>query len=235
MLNSLTENYTALVLGASGGIGHAICERLKIDPRCDKVIGVSRSADPPLDFNDEPSFQRLADYLSGQSIVLDALLIATGILDAPDGSPPEKSFRQFDAAASEALFRINAIGPALAIKYFAPFLRRNGKTVVMSLSARVGSIGDNHLGGWISYRASKAALNQILHTASIELQRRSKMNVCVALHPGTIRTALSNPHANDRFTHTPEECAENLLRVLDGLPPEQTGGFFDYAGKPIPW
>ena len=230
----MNDNFTALVIGARGGIGSAMVSALEKDPRCERVIGASRTGDYQADIGDKESLKALAKRLRDEGVSLDFLFIATGIL-APEGKGPEKSLSALDPETMKEVFQINAFGPALAIAAFAPLLRRNAPTRVAALSARVGSIGDNGLGGWYSYRASKAALNQLLHSAAIELQRKHTENVCVALHPGTIETALTAGHANGNFTHSPEECVQNLLTVLDSLTPADTGEFFDYAGKAIPW
>ncbi len=134
-----------------------------------------------------------------------------------------------------AHFAVNAIGPALALKRHDTLLAADGRSVFATLSARVGSIGDNRLGGWVSYRASKAALNQIVRTAAIEIARRRPEAVCVALHPGTVATSLSEPFAGDRDRLAPDQAAEELLRVIGSLGPEQSGGFFAYDGEAIPW
>lgn len=235
MLNSLNDTYTALVLGATGGIGRAMMNQLEHDPRCGRAIGLSRSTTPSIDLTDETRLKSAAAHVKDEAGEIDVLIIASGVLTAPDGTGPEKAFSHLEHASSTALFQINAIGPALVLKHFMPLLARKRRIIVATLSARVGSIGDNGLGGWISYRASKAALNQITHTAAIELSRKNKESLCVALHPGTIETDLSRPLANGRFTHTADECAENLFNVLDGLGAEHSGGFFDYDGKEIVW
>ena len=133
-------------------------------------------------------------------------------------------------------FALNAIGPAMIMKHVLPLLPRSGKAVFATLSARVGSIGDNRLGGWYSYRASKAALNQLVRTAAVELARRSPEALCIALHPGTVATSLSAPFsAAGLEVHTPAAAARHLLAVVDKLTPEANGGFFDWRGQPVPW
>jgi NAD(P)-dependent dehydrogenase (short-subunit alcohol dehydrogenase family) len=149
---------------------------------------------------------------------------------------PERSWREVDAAAMARAFAVNAIGPALLMKHFLPLLPRRGRSVFATLSARVGSIGDNRLGGWYSYRASKAALNQLVRTASIELRRRAPEAVCVALHPGTVATGLSAPFARAGLeVRSPEVAAADLLRVIGGLTAADSGGFFDHRGVAVPW
>lgn len=227
--------FNALVIGSTGGIGHALISQLSGMPSCKTAIGLSRSSQPAINFDQAETLTDAANQIRDDIGELNLLFIATGTLTAPDGSPPEKSFSQLSDAAMTDVFRINTLGPAMALKAFLPLMARRGLCRIGVLSARVGSIGDNQLGGWISYRASKAALNQIVHTAAIEMARRNKDSVCVALHPGTIETDLSRPYANDHFTHSAEQCSANLLNVLGRLTPEQSGGFFDYAGKEIVW
>lgn len=164
----------------------------------------------------------------------DLLLIATGALVIGDAEP-EKRLRAVTAQAMHDQFALNAVGPALVLRHAARLLPRNRRSVCAALSARVGSIGDNRLGGWISYRTSKAALNQIVHTASIELAGTHPEAICISLHPGTVETPLTARHAKRYATVPPREAAENLLSVINGLSPEDTGGFFDWAGKPVPW
>lgn len=217
--------HSALVLGASGGIGAAIARRLP------GATGLSRREDG-LDITSEASLARAAARLGGRRF--DLIVVATGVLES-EGARPEKSFAELDPAAMARVYAANAIGPALVVKHFAPLLAAKGRSVFAFLSARVGSIGDNRLGGWMSYRASKAALNQIVRCASVELKRARPEAVALALHPGTIDTALTRQYARGRFTATPEECAGNLLRICAGATPEMSGRFFAYDGAEIAW
>lgn len=213
---------TAIVIGASGGIGGAMMRAIP-----GPVIGLSRSSDPPIDLLDEDSIARAAAQMPPPSLVL----VATGALHAP-----EKSFRALDPTAMARAFAINAIGPALVAKHFLPLLPKRGRSVFAVLSAKVGSIGDNHLGGWYSYRAAKAALNQILHTAAIELRRTHPDAICVALHPGTVDTPLSQGFAKTGLeVQTPDAAAARLLALIDGLGPEHSGQFLDRGGQILPW
>jgi NAD(P)-dependent dehydrogenase (short-subunit alcohol dehydrogenase family) len=149
---------------------------------------------------------------------------------------PEKSWRDLDARHMQRAFLVNAIGPALVMKHFLPLLPQRSRSVCAALSARVGSIDDNRLGGWHSYRASKAALNQLVRTCAIELKRIRPEAICVALHPGTVATPLSQPFGKAGLdVRAPSEGATRLLRVLDQLPPDDSGGFFDYSGARVPW
>lgn len=223
--------FAALVIGASGGIGSAIAQALRDDPACARLVTLSRREDG-LDLADEASVEAAAQRLGEGGF--DLVFNAAGVLDAA-GAAPEKAFRDIDAAAMARAFAVNAVGIALAFKHFAPLLRRDGRAAFATLSARVGSIGDNRLGGWMSYRASKAALNQIVRCAAIEQSRRNPDSIVVALHPGTIETLLTQKYARGRYTATADECARQLLGVLAALSPAGSGGFYDYRGEPVPW
>lgn len=218
----------ALVIGASGGIGAAIAAQL--EARGMSVTGLSRSADG-LDLTDD---QGTAQVLRALDPPYDLAVVATGALEI-DGAAPEKSLRALSAQAMADQFALNAIGPALVLREAGRLLPRESRSVCAVLSARVGSIGDNRLGGWVSYRASKAALNQIVRTAAIELARSHKQAVCVALHPGTVATAFTEKYLGRHPAVLPNEAASNLLRVIEGLTSKQSGGFYDWAGKEVPW
>ncbi|PJF09154.1 SDR family NAD(P)-dependent oxidoreductase [Pseudorhodobacter sp. MZDSW-24AT] len=218
----------ALVVGASGGIGQALALRLEADGA--QVTRLSRRADG-LDLTDEAIVSRLLGGLEGG---YDRIWVATGALEL-NGVPPEKALRALDPAAMAAQFALNAIGPALVLKHALRLMPRDRPTAFAALSARVGSIGDNRLGGWHGYRAAKAALNQLMHTAAIEVARSHPQAVVVCLHPGTVETALTRKYAGGHPTVTPEAAAGHLLSVLDGLGPAESGGFFDWQGKAIPW
>ena len=233
-LGSFPQAGVAVVFGAGGGIGGALVEAIQAAGKFNHVVSVSRSTSPAIDLLDEGSLERAAAFaadLGELRLVIDA----TGFLHH-DGQGPEKSWRQLDAANLARAFALNAIGPALIMKHVLPRLPRSGKSVFATLSARVGSIGDNRLGGWYSYRASKAALNQLVRTAAVELGRRSPNAVCVALHPGTVSTALSAPFAATGLdVHPPPAAARHLLAVVDQLTSEANGGFFDWRGQTVPW
>ena len=224
----------AVVIGATGGIGAALLDRLRAEAKFEQVVGLSRNGSPRLDLTDETSIAACAAHVSGLGnprLVIDA----TGVL-ALGGAGPEKSWRQLDAARLAAQFAVNAIGPALLMKHFLPLFPRQGRAVFATLSARVGSIGDNRLGGWYGYRASKAALNQLVRTASIEQARTRPEAICVALHPGTVTTELSRPFV-ERGPNlvSVEIAAERLIVVIDDLRVSETGGFFDQNGAVVPW
>ena len=233
-LGSFPQAGVAVVFGAGGGIGAALVEAVRAAGKFKHVVSFSRSTSPAIDLLDEGSLERAAAFaadLGELRLVIDA----TGFLH-DDRQGPEKSWRQLDAANLARAFALNAIGPALIMKHVLPRLPRSGKSVFATLSARVGSIGDNRLGGWYSYRASKAALNQLVRTAAVELGRRSSNAICVALHPGTVATALSAPFAATGLeVHPPTAAARHLLAVVDQLTAEATGGFFDWRGQTVPW
>lgn len=225
----------AVVVGASGGIGAAMVQALQDSGLFAQVLGLSRRSVPALDLLDEASIANCAQQVQGLQLPLRCVFDATGMLHT-ETIQPEKTFQQLDPAAMAQSFAINAIGPALLMKHFLPLLTRDGTAVFATLSAKVGSIGDNRLGGWYSYRASKAALNQLVHTASIELRRRHPQAVCVALHPGTVASSLSAPFAKSGLeVRTPQECAERLMGVMSGLSAEHSGGFFNHDGTALPW
>ena len=218
----------ALIRGDSGGIGAAVSAHLTAQGVA--VTGLSRSRDG-LDITDEAS---VAAAVAGLDSPFDLIFVTTGAL-VIDGAEPEKSIRSITAQAMMDQFALNCIGPSLVFKHTHKLLPRQGRGVFAALSARVGSIGDNSLGGWYSYRTAKAALNQMIHSASIELARSRKDAICVALHPGTVETAFTAKYANAYPTVPAPEAAANLMRVLDGLTPDNTGQFYDWAGKQVPW
>ncbi len=218
----------ALIIGSSGGIGRAVSGQLASQGV--QVTGLSRSASG-FDLAKPESAERILSHVAGP---FDLVLVASGALEI-DGAAPEKSMRSVSAQAMMDQFALNAIGPALILKHASRLLPREGRSVFAVLSARVGSIGDNRLGGWVSYRAAKAAVNQIVHTAAIELARTHKDAVCVALHPGTVRTSFTQKYLGRHPAVEPEEAARNLLKVSAGLTPADTGGFYDWVGKRIPW
>jgi NAD(P)-dependent dehydrogenase (short-subunit alcohol dehydrogenase family) len=237
----------AVVLGATGGVGQALVQRLGQEARYGHVVALSRRR--PQDWTDGPARTWLAaDLLDETSLAAAAariadlgaasrIIVATGLLSG-EGVTPEKSMRALNADALTRLFQVNAIGPALAAKHLLPLAPREQAGVFAVLSARVGSIADNALGGWYGYRASKAALNMILRTAAIEHRRSHPLGVCVAIHPGAVETGLSAPFLSGAARgrgFAPPEAADHILRVLDGLGPEANGGFYAWDGTQTPW
>lgn len=218
----------ALIIGASGGIGSALTTALKA--RGVAVTGLSRGIDG-LDLTDEVS---IASAFGGLSGPFDLVIVATGALVIA-GQEPEKSIDQITAQGFMDQMRLNALGPALVLKHARAFLPRGRRSVFAALSARVGSIGDNAIGGWHSYRSAKAALNQMIHGAAIELARTHPDAIAICLHPGTVATPFTAKYAGRHPTVAPPRAAENLLAVIYGLTKPDSGGFFDWAGKPVPW
>jgi NAD(P)-dependent dehydrogenase (short-subunit alcohol dehydrogenase family) len=232
-MTSLEHAYRALVIGASGGIGTAFVEAFRADAACGTVMTLSRSTDG-FDITDEQSVAHAAERFMAQGTVFDVIICATGALTI-NGIGPEKALKAVTAESMAAQFALNAIGPALVLKYFSPLLRKDSRAVMAFLSARVGSIGDNRLGGWMSYRAAKAALNQIVRTAAVELARTRPNAVVASLHPGSVATSLAGNFAPNHARISPQESAGLLLDVLDHLSPAQSGGFFAYDGSTIEW
>ena len=218
----------ALIIGASGGIGQAVSAAL--GAKGVAVTGLSRSGGG-IDVTDEASVAAALGALDGP---FDLILVATGALEIA-GAAPEKALRQVSAQAMLDQFALNCVGPSLVLKHSVRLLPREGRAVFAALSARVGSIGDNSFGGWYSYRTAKAALNQMIHTGAIELGRSHRAAVCVALHPGTVQTEFTRKYLGRHPAVPAPEAAENLLRVIEGLRPEDSGGFFDWQGKTVPW
>jgi NAD(P)-dependent dehydrogenase (short-subunit alcohol dehydrogenase family) len=229
----------ALVFGAGGGVGGALAARL-----ADQGYEMAALARRPLldwpgrqarfDLEDEASLAAAAAELK-EGAPIRRIIVATGLLHA-EGVSPERSNAALDAAQLLRLYAVNAVGPALIAKHFLPLLPRDEPSVFAALSARVGSISDNRLGGWHSYRASKAALNMLIQTMAIELKRTRPQAILVGLHPGTVDTALSKPFQRgvpEGRLFTPDESAERLLTVMDGLGPEDSGGVFAWDGTHI--
>lgn len=230
-LTSFPPRGVAVVVGSSGGIGAALVAALADCTRFTAIVGLSR---PTLDLHDEITIAASAAQVAARGVPR-LIIDATGVLHA-GALQPEKSWRQLDPIQLAEAFAINAIGPALLMKHFLPLLPIDGKAVFATLSARVGSIGDNRLGGWYGYRASKAALNQFVRTAAVELHRRQRHAICVALHPGTVETLLSSKFGKGGLeVQTPSVAAAKLLRVIDGLGVADSGEFFDQHGQRVPW
>ncbi|WEK43334.1 MAG: SDR family NAD(P)-dependent oxidoreductase [Candidatus Sphingomonas colombiensis] len=215
---------SAVIIGASGGIGAALAEALEEEG--ETVLRLSR---PEIDLTDEASIAAAAARAGAPELVI----VATGILhDSERG--PEKALSDLDPAWLARQYAINTIGPALIAKHFLPIMPRSGRSIFAALSARVGSIGDNRLGGWYGYRASKAALNQFIRTLAIEDKRRNDRGIVVALHPGTVDTKLSKPfQQSGRDLFAPGRAAVQLLDVIDGFTPKDSGRLFSWDGTEI--
>ena len=223
---------TAVIIGARGGIGAALADALDAGDQYDRVIRLHRASAPAIDILDEASIAAAARDLAGT--VPQLVIVATGLLHTA-AKGPEKSLRELDPEWMIENYRINAVGPALVAKHFLPIMAKQGPVCFAALSARVGSISDNRLGGWHSYRASKAALNMFIRNIAIEWQRKNAQSIVVALHPGSVETPLSAPFmgnpAHERFV--PARAAADMLAVLAGLKPEQSGQIFAYDGSVI--
>lgn len=231
-LSSFPDGFRALVIGASGGIGQAMVRHLSNDPRCGEVIGLHRHSEPRIDFDKEASMTSAADALRvGGKFHL--IINAAGLLHSGHFMP-EKKLGDLNYAQLEATFRANTFGPALVLRHFTPLLDAQ-RSVLALLSAKVGSIEDNRLGGWYSYRASKAALNMLLKTAAIEVKRSNPNAVLVSLHPGTVNTGLSKPFKGEQIGRPAPVATCDMLTVLAQLTPADTGGFFSYTGARLPW
>ncbi len=247
-LTSFADGGLAVVIGG-GGIGSALAERIVASGRFDRVVLTSRSGTPrrksaslaqmrSLDLLDESSLEDLAAWILETGKSLRLVICATGILHHGEDIRPERRLEDISPEQLARVFAVNAFGPLLVAKHLAPLLPRRERSVFAAISARVGSIGDNRLGGWYAYRASKAALNQFLRCVAVELRRRVPAAIVAALHPGTVDTALSRPFQSgvpERQLFSTDQSAARLLEVIDGLESGDSGGFFAWDGSPIPW
>ncbi|MDI1331379.1 SDR family NAD(P)-dependent oxidoreductase [Pseudomonas sp.] len=230
-MNSLGYGYRALVIGASGALGAAFCELLNEDPRCSFVRELGRNSAPGLDLEKPDSIASAAAELAEEA-PYQLILHAAGLLHRED-IKPEKSYTSIEADALQAIFQVNTLGPALILRHFLPLLDARGAMAV--LSAKVGSIGDNRLGGWYAYRASKAALNMLIKTAAIELARTRPQTRLLSLHPGTVISGLSQPFKGASAAGPASLAARELLSLIDRLAPADSGNFFAYNGERLPW
>jgi NAD(P)-dependent dehydrogenase (short-subunit alcohol dehydrogenase family) len=242
-LESFRKDSTAVVIGASGSIGGAFVSALAKENRIKTLFALSRSPvghespirDGRIDILDESSVSRAAAEIATEAPI-DLIIVATGILHEGESLRPEKSLRELDGSKLEQVFRINTVGPMLVAKHFLPLMRRDHKTVFAVLSARVGSIGDNRLGGWYAYRVSKAAINMGIKGLAIEHSRRAPHSVLVSLHPGTVASKLSEPYTGGSpaaRVFQPDYSADRLLDVVDTLCEADSGGFFAWDGESI--
>jgi NAD(P)-dependent dehydrogenase (short-subunit alcohol dehydrogenase family) len=244
LLDSFNVDANVAVIGASGGIGAAALRLLSADERVASIHAFSRNLEiEPLpkvsagyiDFDTEASIEEAA-AVTAKSGPLDLVFVTSGILWEGNGLLPEKAMREISMDNLARLFAVNAAGPALVAKHFLPQLRKGSKTVFAALSARVGSIGDNRLGGWYSYRASKAALNMLLRGLAIEHARLRPESVIAGLHPGTVDTDLSAPFTSRtprEKIFAPDQSARYLIGVMDQLGPEDSGQTFAWDGSRI--
>lgn len=232
LLNTLGTGYKALVIGSNGAIGSALLQALEQDSDCATVIGISRTSAIPIDVTDEQSIQKAYGELSLVG-PFDVIILATGILHEQDIAP-EKKLDALQMDHLQRIFQINTFGPALIIKYFHRLLSKK-RSLFVCISAKVGSIEDNRLGGWYSYRASKAALNMLIKTAGIEIRRTYPETTVVALHPGTVKSRLSSPFGGEKTGQVPAEAAAKMLQVLSTIPITAPSIFLSYDSSTIPW
>ena len=230
----MNKSNLVVVAGGTGAIGNAIADQLSQIGFSD-IIKFGTKTSPAIDFNDENSILESVEYIQKKNKPISVFFDATGILHH-NNSMPEKTFKNIEFEFAKKNFLINVIGPALLIKHFVPLLDKEEKSVFASLSAKVGSISDNGYGGWYSYRASKAALNQLIKTASIEMKVKNKKAVIVALHPGTVKSSLSKPFQKTNLKiQNPEESAKHLIKIINSIDQSQTGKFFNWDGSEIAW
>ena len=231
-MSLIPNSFRTLVIGSSGTIGSAFMELLENDPACSEVIGINRSSANPIDYQDLTTIEGAAKALADQA-PFQLIINTIGILHSSEWMP-EKKLDDLNPEQLQTLMQINAIGPGLTMKHFSKLLDPAG-SVMATLSAKVGSIEDNRLGGWYSYRASKAALNMLIKTASIEFTRTKPHTALVALHPGTVNSRLSKPFKGEQIGRPPLDAAQDMLNVLLSLSKEDSGPFISYSGERLPW
>ena len=245
LLSNFDNDLNIAIIGASGGIGNALISTIENTNNVINIIHIARSNPKKniksnylhLDLLEEKTIIDCSNEISATYKDLDIIINASGFLHDEDYKP-EKSYKMIDAKYLEKSFKINTFGPFLIAKHFIPLLRKDRKSIFSCISARVGSIEDNQLGGWHSYRASKSALNMLLRNLSIELKYANKYAICVGLHPGTVDTNLSKPFPKSRSHYnvfTPKESSQHLISVINKLEPKDSGNTYDWAGKRIPF
>ena len=232
LLKILPNPFNALVIGSSGTIGSAFVDLLKNNPSCSGVVGVHRQSECSLDYQDPASIESCANALAAAG-PFQLIINTIGVLHSQDWMP-EKKLDDLNAEQLSELFKINAIGPALTIRHFSKLLDPQ-YAIMVSLSAKVGSIEDNRLGGWYSYRASKAALNMIIKTASIELTRTKPNIALIAMHPGTVNSRLSKPFRGEQIGRAPQDAVADMFQVIENLQLTDSGSFMTYSGEKLPW
>ena len=247
VLKSFFTECDVAIIGTSGGIGKALSELMSQQAcvrhiyscsRTNHTTGMDKTSFIPLNVTDESSVISAVEKIIVKTTKLDLVIVATGTLHEGESLQPEKSWRSLSVDNLQTIFQINTIGPTLVAKHFLDLLPKDRKSVFAALSARVGSIEDNSIGGWYAYRSSKAALNMMVKTLSIELSRKNPNAVAVTLHPGTVDTELSKPFQGSvprGNLFSPQTSAEHLLKVIDNLQPESTGHLFAWDGKLIPF
>ncbi len=227
-MNNYQNNKTAIVFGKSGGIGKCLYENLKLSKEFSNVIGFCRKSNPEFDISNESFIKKLSDSVASK-YKINLLLNATGYL-SDENSLPEKKIDDINYEYLIKSLKINTIGNAFLIKYFAPLMDHNSQSYFICLSARVSSIKENELGGWYSYRASKAALNQLIKTAAIEFKRKKSELIFLSLHPGTVETKLSKPFLRNQKRFSPKQASKNILSIYKKFDSDSSGRLVDYKG-----
>lgn len=228
----LSNPFRALVIGSSGTIGAAFMELLKNNPLCSDVVGIHRHSEFPIDYQNLDSIESCADALA-LTAPFQLIINTIGVLHTNDWMP-EKKLDDINAEQLTELIKINAIGPALTMRHFSKLLDPQSG-IMVNLSAKVGSIEDNRLGGWYSYRASKAALNMLIKTASIEWARTKPNAILIAMHPGTVNSRLSKPFRGEQIGRPANDAAADMLKAIANLKKEDSGSFISYSGEKLPW
>jgi NAD(P)-dependent dehydrogenase (short-subunit alcohol dehydrogenase family) len=231
-LRLLPNPFRALIIGSSGTIGAAFIELLESNPLCSSVVGIHRHSEQSIDYQNQDSIEACAAALSEEA-PFQLIINTIGVLHSSDWMP-EKKLDDLNAAQLTELMKINAIGPALTIRHFSKLLDPKN-SIMVNLSAKVGSIEDNRLGGWYSYRASKAALNMLIKTASIEWARTKPNTALIAMHPGTVNSRLSKPFRGEQIGRPANDAVEDMFRVIENLKREDSGSFVSYSGEKLPW
>ncbi len=231
-MQSLPNQFHTLIIGSSGAIGQAFDERLQQDPRCGSITRIGRNEQISLDLTDPESIAEAAKAAT-EFGPFHFILVCTGVLHL-ETITPEKKLGDINAEQMHTIFQINTFGPALILKHFHGLLSKE-RAIFALISAKVGSIADNRLGGWYSYRASKAALNMLIKTSAIEIARLRPNAACVALHPGTVKSQLSQPFGGEQKGQEPEVAATHMLASLDGVTAGPQAVFLSYDGTILPW
>jgi len=231
-LKILPNPFRALIIGSSGTIGSAFVELFKNNPSCSGVAGIHRHSEHPLDYQNPASIEASANALAAAG-PFQLIINTIGVLHSKDWMP-EKKLDDLNAEQLLELFKINAIGPALSIRHFSKLLDPKN-SILVTLSAKVGSIEDNRLGGWYSYRASKAALNMLIKTASIEWARTKPNTALIAMHPGTVNSGLSKPFRGEQIGRPANDAVADMFQAIESLKKEDSGSFISYSGERLPW
>ena len=228
----LPHPFRALVIGSSGTIGMAFVDLLKNNSSCSEVVGIHRHSEFPIDYQNFKSIESCAIALSLMA-PFQLIINTIGVLHTSDWMP-EKKLDDLNAEQLMDLMKINAIGPALTIRHFSKLLDPQN-SIMVTLSAKVGSIEDNRLGGWYSYRSSKAALNMLVKTASIEWARTKPNTALIAMHPGTVNSRLSKPFRGEQIGKPANQAVADMYGVIENLKREDSGSFISYSGEKLPW